>query len=78
MELRKLKASDLMPDTVIAQAKQRLRICGGCPTMGITPTFGMTCGKLGKEIPGVQCGCVLKIKAYLPMFDCPQRKWDNL
>ncbi len=75
MELRKLSLTDMLPSHVISEGRKRLLVCRSCPTMKITPTFGMTCGELLKEIPGVQCGCVIKIKAYLPMFDCPQKKW---
>lgn len=76
MELLKMKPSDLLPSQVIALARHRIMICRSCPTMRLTSGVGMTCGELMKEVPGVQCGCVIKIKAHLPMFGCPQKKWQ--
>lgn len=75
MELRKLKMVDYLHKHIIEGGRHRLSICKGCPVMKLTRGIGMTCGELGNEIPNVQCGCVLKIKAYLPMFGCPQKKW---
>lgn len=77
MELLKVRLSDLYPAAVLKAARERLMICRGCEVMRITSGIGMTCGEFANEIPGIQCGCVLKIKAYLPMFGCPQNKWKR-
>ena len=75
-----MRFTDLYPPHVITMARERLKTCASCPVMRIDQSVfgvpvGMTCGMLGAEIPGKTCGCILKIKAYLPMFDCPQKKW---
>lgn len=72
---KQMRFTDLYPPNVIKQARQRLLVCNSCEMKTITPLFGMTCGKFGADVPGKACGCILKIKAYLPMFDCPQNKW---
>lgn len=65
------------------KATTKKLICSTCPfseynfRIILKMRVGLTCGKLFEETDKT-CGCALEIKTKLPMFDCPQSKWNTL
>lgn len=59
-----------VPDAVSVTAgeyKARLDVCANC-IYRVTGTAGFRCAC---------CGCFIALKAKLPRFDCPQKKWPT-
>lgn len=55
---------------------QRLKVCALCPSRKVHKGAGWTCGTY--LLPGKNtCGCIVREKAKLKGFNCPQNKWPK-
>jgi hypothetical protein len=60
--------------------KRRGEICNQCPEIRTNKLFGKTCGDIGRPTKFENgnpktCGCILYLKARIPISSCPQNKW---
>jgi hypothetical protein len=56
----------------------RLKTCATCPSRITDPEVGWTCGKyLMPSKENKTCGCMVREKAKLKGFNCPQKKWPK-